>query len=116
MTGLAESLIARIVAQRDLLAAMDEHCNAVSARVSSRDNAVTVEVDGLGTMTGLWLTSRALASGPEGLARLIVDTAAAAAQIAADRQRFLAAEFGARMRSLQEAPLTRWDGSTVRPR
>jgi DNA-binding protein YbaB len=116
VTSLADSLIARIVAQRDLLAAMDEHCHSVSARVTSRDNAVSVEVDGLGAMTGLWLTPRALASGPDVLARLIIETAAAAAQVAADRQRFLAAEFGARMRALHESPLTRWDGSTAERR
>ena len=34
--GLADSVIARIVMQRDLMQAMDEHCKSISARVTSR--------------------------------------------------------------------------------
>jgi hypothetical protein len=52
---LADSVIARTVDQRDLMASMLEHCKSISARVTSRDRSVSVEVDGLGAMTGLWL-------------------------------------------------------------
>ena len=62
--GLADSLIARVVKQRDLLQAMDEHCKSISARVTSRDHSVSVEVDGFGTMTGLWLGDNAYRNGP----------------------------------------------------
>ncbi|MGX9791314.1 YbaB/EbfC family nucleoid-associated protein [Mycobacterium sp. MMS18-G62] len=115
MTGLADSLIARIVKQRDLVAAMDEHCKSISARVTSRDQNVSVEVDGFGAMTGLWLGANAHKLGPDALAKLIVETAHAAAQVAADRQGFLSEEFSRRMTELRQAPLTRWDGTTFEP-
>jgi DNA-binding protein YbaB len=115
VTGLADSLIARIIRQRDLVAAMDEHCKSISARVTSRDHNVSVEVDGFGSMTGLWLGPNAHKLGADALAKLIVETAHAAARVAADRQRFLSKEFSSRMRELRQAPLTRWDGSTFEP-
>lgn len=113
MSGLADAVIARVLEQRDLLQALDEHSRSTSARVSSRDNAVSVEVDGLGAMTGLWLRPRALKLAPDALAKLIVDTAAAAAQVCVERQNFLVKEFDRRMRALEETPLTRWDGTSI---
>jgi hypothetical protein len=115
VTGLADSLIARIIKQRDLVAAMDEHCKSISARVTSRDHNVGVEVDGFGSMTGLWLGPNAHKLGADALAKLIVETAHAAARVAADRQRFLSQEFSSRLSELRQAPLTRWDGSTFEP-
>ena len=115
MTGLADALIARIIKQRDLVAAMDDHCKSISARVTSRDHNVSVEVDGFGAMTGLWLGSNAHTLDADALAKLIVETAQAAARVAADRQRFLSEEFSSRMNELRQAPLTRWDGSTFEP-
>src|SRR4051812_32267679 len=114
--GLADSVIARVVMQRDLIQAMDEHCMSISARVTSRDNTVSVQVDGLGTMTGLWLGDSAYRHGADALAQLIVDTARAAAMVALDRQSFLLKEFSDRLTALQTAPLTRHDGSTFQPR
>jgi DNA-binding protein YbaB len=113
VSGLAESLIARLIEQRDLMQALDEHCQSISARVSSRDESVSVEVDGLGAMTGLWLRPEALKLGREALAKLIVDTAEAAARICVDRQNFLMIEFNRRMRALDETPLTCWNGATI---
>jgi DNA-binding protein YbaB len=113
--GLADSLVQRIIKQRDLLQAMDEHCKSIVARVSSRDQAVTVEVDGVGTLTGLWLGDNAYRHGADGLAKLIVDTAQAAAKLALDRQNFLIKEFNERMAALAVTPLTRWDGGIVTP-
>lgn len=116
MSGsLADSVIARIVKQRDLMQAMNEHLKTISARVTSRDQSVSVEVDGLGTLTGLWLGENAYRHGPEGLAKLIIDTAQAAAKTALDRQKFLVKEFNSRFAALQQTPLTRWDGETVTP-
>jgi DNA-binding protein YbaB len=114
--GLADSLIARIVLQRNLMQAMDEHCKSISARVTSGDKTVSVQVDGLGAMTGLWLGESAYRNGPDALAQLIVDTARAAAKVALDRQAFLLKEFNDRLRALQQAPLTRYDGTTFQPR
>jgi DNA-binding protein YbaB len=115
VTGLADSLIARIIKQRDLVAAMDDHCKSISARVTSRDQNVSVEVDGLGSMTGLRLGPNAHTLGTDALAKLIVETAQAAARVAADRQRFLSEGFSKRMSELRQAPLTRWDGTTFEP-
>jgi hypothetical protein len=115
VTGLADSLIARIVRQRDLVAAMDDHCMSIAARVTSRDQNVSVEVDGYGAMTGLWLGPSAHRLGADALAKLIVETAHAAARVAADRQGFLSEEFGRRMNELRQAPLTRWDGTSFEP-
>jgi DNA-binding protein YbaB len=116
MTGLADSLLARIIKQRDLTAAMDDHCKTIAARVTSRDRNVSVEVDGYGAMTGLWIGPSAHTLGADALAKLIVATAQAAARVAAERQGFLSEEFGRRMEELRQAPLTRWDGSTFVPR
>ncbi|OBB97185.1 YbaB/EbfC family nucleoid-associated protein [Mycolicibacterium peregrinum] len=116
MSGsLANSVIARIVKQRDLMQAMNEHLKTISARVTSRDQSVSVEVDGVGTLTGLWLGENAYRHGPEGLANLIIETAQAAAKTALDRQKFLVKEFNSRFATLQQTPLTRWDGTTVTP-
>jgi DNA-binding protein YbaB len=114
--GLADSVIARIVLQRNLMQAMDEHCKSISARVTSGDKSVSVQVDGLGAMTGLWLGESAYRNGPDALAQLIVDTARVAAKVALDRQTFLLEEFNERLRALQQAPLTRYDGTTFQPR
>jgi DNA-binding protein YbaB len=116
VSGLADSLIARMVGQRDLLQAADEHCHSVSARVTSRDELVSVEVDGLGAMTGLWLHPRALKLRTDALAKLIVDTAQAAASVCLDRQNFLIAELSRRISVLDETPLTCWDGTAITAR
>jgi DNA-binding protein YbaB len=112
-TSLADSLIERMVAQRDLLQEMDDRCSSISGYATSPDESVSVEVDGLGGMTGLWLDPLALEHEPDALAKLIVDTAAAAAQVAVDRQSVVVEELNERMRDLQKMPLTLWDGTTV---
>jgi hypothetical protein len=113
MSGPADSVIARVIEQRNLLQALDEHCRSISARVTSRDESVSVEVDGLGAMTGLWLRPQALKLGRDELAKLIVDTAAAGAQVCIDRQNFLITEFNRRMHTLNDAPSTCWDDTTI---
>jgi DNA-binding protein YbaB len=113
LSGLADSLIARMVAQRDLLEELDDRFAAISARVASPDEAVSVEVDGQGAMIGLWLGPHALELDAEALEELIVDTAAAAARDALDHQNRLVDELNDRMRALRETPLTLWDGTTI---
>jgi DNA-binding protein YbaB len=112
-SGLADSLVARMVAQRDLLQEMDERCSSISGHATSPDESVSVDVDGMGAMTGLWLEPHALELEPDTLAKLIVDTAAAAAQVAVDRQNVVVEELNDRMRDLQKTPLTLWDGTRV---
>lgn len=111
-SSLADSAIARMAAQRDLLREIDERFSSVSAHVASPDESVTVEVDGLGAMTGLWLSPRALGLEPDALARLIVDTAAAAGQQTLDRQDLLVNELNQRMSEVRATPWTLWDGTT----
>jgi DNA-binding protein YbaB len=113
--GLADSVIARIVMQRDLIQAMDQHCTSISVRVTSRCKSVSVEVDGLGAMTGLWLAESAYHKGANALAKLILDTAHAAAKQALDRHSHLIKEFTKRLTTLQQTPLTRHDGTTFHP-
>ncbi|MUL78882.1 hypothetical protein FZI94_22850 [Mycobacterium sp. CBMA226] len=111
--GLADAVIARVVKQRDLMQAMDEHCRSIQVRMSSADQSVSVEVDGFGAMTGLHLAPTAYRHGADALADLIVSTAHAAATLAAERQQFLLREFTVRLGDLAAQPLTRWDGTTV---
>lgn len=115
MTSLAQSVLARAGKQRELLRALSEHSNSISVRVSSRDKAVSAEVDATGALTGLWLEPQAARLGADKLAALIVETAQAAARLALARQNFLIEEFNTRMAELQKAPLTCWDGSTFVP-
>ena len=116
MTSLAQSVIARAIKQRDLMQAMTEQSKTITARVTSRDRAVSAEVDGLGSLTGLWLGPPASRLDPDALATLIVETAHAAARVAAERYNFLLKEFTTRMEELQNAPLTRSDGTVIEPR
>lgn len=116
MTSLAQSVIARAIKQRDLMQAMTEQSKTITARVTSRDRAVSAEVDGLGSLTGLWLGPPASRLDPDALATLIVETADAAARVAAERYNFLLKEFTTRMEELQNAPLTRSDGTVIEPR
>lgn len=115
MTSLAQSVIARAIKQRDLLQSMTEQSKTITARVTSRDRAVSAEVDSLGQLTGLWLGPAAGRLDPDALASLIVETAQAAAKVAAERYNFLLKEFTARMAELQKAPLVRSDGGIVEP-
>ena len=112
MSGLAESLIARMVAQRDLLREMDDRLSSISGYAASADESVSVEVDGLGAMTGLWLELEALELEPDALATLIVNTAAEAARVALSRQDSLIGELNHRTSALQQTPLTLRDGTT----
>lgn len=116
MTSLAQSVIARAIKQRDLMQAMTEQSKTITARVTSRDRAVSAEVDGLGSLTGLWLGPPASRLDPDALAALIVETAQAAAAVAAERYNFLLKEFMTRMDELQQAPLARSDGTVIEPR
>jgi hypothetical protein len=63
-------------------------------------------------MTGLWLGQFAYRNGTDALAKLIVDAAHAAATVTLHRQSHLIKEFTERLTTLQQAPLTRRDGST----
>lgn len=115
MTSLAQSVIARAIKQRDLLQSMTEQSKTITARVTSRDRSVSAEVNGLGSLTGLWLGSPAARLDPDTLANLIVETAQAAAKVALERYSYLLKEFNVRMDELQNAPLTRSNGAIVDP-
>jgi DNA-binding protein YbaB len=111
--SLADSVIAQMAAQRDLLREMDDRFASISAHVDSPDESVSVEVDGLGAITGLWLSPQALELEHDAVAKLIVDTASSAAQLVLDRQDVLVKELNERMHAVREMPLTQWDGTKI---
>lgn len=89
----ADAVIKSMLAQRDLLHALNEQTKSISVRVTSPDRTVSVEVDAYGAMTDLWLSENAYHRGATPLAGLIIKTARAAAEIAEQRQRFLISQF-----------------------
>ncbi|WP_219603224.1 YbaB/EbfC family nucleoid-associated protein [Mycobacteroides sp. LB1] len=115
MSGLADSVIARILKQRDLLQAMNDECKSISVEMVSQNQAVKVKVNASGAMLGLWLSSQAQRMPADELAKLIVETAQAALRVSLERQQFLSAEFNKRFQELRHQPLTKWDGSTFTP-
>ena len=115
MNGLADSVVARLARQRDLLQDMHDQCRSISVRASSRDRSVTVEVDGTGTMTSLTLRGSAYRLSAKALGELIVNTSQTAAAAAFDRRRQLAEQFNERFHALQRQPLRKWDGSFISP-
>jgi DNA-binding protein YbaB len=97
----ADAVLARVARQRDLVAAMDEQCRSISARVSSRDGAVSAQVDGYGALTGLWLGDTAHRHSATELETLIIETAHAAARVGQERLNHLMAEFTRRFSALR---------------
>ena len=116
MKTLANSVLARIEKQRDLMEALNTQTTGIRVRVSSPDKVVTVEVDGVGAMTGLWLNAGISKHTDSSLAALIVETAQYAARASLQRRNELVSEFTARFDEEQSAGLERWDGTTVSPR
>jgi DNA-binding protein YbaB len=93
----------RLDEQRDLIVALNEQIESLSATVSSADGSVSVQVDGHGAPTGLRLGDAAYRNGADALAREIVKVAHAAAQLVADRQVFLCDEYRERVRQSRNA-------------
>src|ERR1700704_5076292 len=110
MTGLADSVVARMARQRDLLATLNEQCGAIEVRATSPDRAVSVEVDGTGAMTALTMRGAATRLGADELAELIVNIAQTAAKVAVDRRDRIAEQFNLRFAELQNEPLPGSDG------
>ena len=112
--GLANSQIGRILRQCDLIQAMDQHFKTISVRVTSRHETVGLQVEELGSVTGLWRGSRDIAMALS--YSLIIDAAPAAANVAMDQEQHLLKEFRDRLIELHWQLLTRTDGSTYHPR
>jgi DNA-binding protein YbaB len=115
MSGLADSVVARLIEQRDLLQDLRDQCLSISVRATSRDRAVTVVVDGTGTMTALTLRPAVSRMGAAALAELIVNTGQTAAAAALERRAQLTEQFNRRFLALQQQPLKKWDGSFTTP-
>ncbi|MET0455241.1 MAG: YbaB/EbfC family nucleoid-associated protein [Mycobacterium sp.] len=92
----------RLAEQRDLAVALNEQIETLSVTVSNADRSVSVQVDGWGAPTGLWLREDAYRDGADALADQIVKVAHAAAELVADRQAFLLNEFGKRAQGVDE--------------
>lgn len=101
MTRLADTVVTHLTLSRDLLAEFNERCSAVKVRASSRDRAVSVEVDGTGTMTDLTIRSAATRLSADELADLIVNIAQTAAKAAVDQQRQLLEQLVPKLHALQ---------------
>lgn len=116
MRTLANSVLARIEKQRDLMESLQAQTAGIRVRVSSPDKVVTVEVDGVGAMTGLWLGPGITRHTDSSLSALIVETAQHAARASLHRRNTLIQEFTDQFGRRQNEPLERWDGTTATPR
>jgi hypothetical protein len=101
--GLSDGVVAGLLAQRDLLRALDEHTKTIAVRVTSPDRTVCVEVDAYGSMTDFSLSESAYRGGADHLAAVIVATARKAADIAMQRQEFLNAQYRVRADAIAAA-------------
>ncbi|NDZ94229.1 YbaB/EbfC family DNA-binding protein [Streptomyces sp. SID6673] len=93
MSWAMDELEARANAQLNSMYELNEKFAAISVRETSADDLVTVEVDGVGAMTGLWLAPGANEVGGRRLGELIVGTAALAAQRAFAKRALITEEF-----------------------
>lgn len=80
MTWAMDDLEARANAQLNSLHDVNERFAAISVRETSPDDLITVEVDGVGALTGLWFAPGANELGGPRLGETIVATAGLAAQ------------------------------------
>ncbi|RPA58081.1 YbaB/EbfC family DNA-binding protein [Gordonia oryzae] len=116
MRTLANSVLARIEKQRDLMESLQAQTTGIRVRVSSPDKVVTVEVDGVGAMTGLWLGPGITRHTDSSLSMLIVETAQHAARASLHRRNNLIKEFTDQFGRQQNEALERWDGTVTTPR
>ncbi|MEE3850994.1 YbaB/EbfC family DNA-binding protein [Gordonia sp. LSe1-13] len=93
MSWAMDELEARANAQLNSLYELNEKYAAISVRETSADDLVTVEVDGVGALTGLWLAHGANELGGARLGEQIVATAALAAQRAFAKRAAITEEF-----------------------
>jgi hypothetical protein len=104
VTGLADSVVARIALQRDLLHGLNDHCEAIRVRATTRNRAVSVEVDAMGALTDLTLGSAATQLSPNELSELIVNIGQTAAKAALARRDQLVAQFRLEFDRLRAGP------------
>jgi DNA-binding protein YbaB len=115
MSGLADSVVARLIEQRDLLQDFNDQCRSIAVQATSRDRSVTVVVDGSGRMTALTLRAAASRLSGDALAEQIVNTVQTAATTAFERRAQLTAQFNQRFHALQQQSLRKSDGSLTTP-
>ena len=88
-----DELESRAASQLGRLHDFSDGLRRISVRESSTDDLITVEVNGNGAMTGLWLGSGANELGATALGETIVATATRAAQRAFARRAALTEDF-----------------------
>ncbi|GAA1479960.1 hypothetical protein GCM10009624_04000 [Gordonia sinesedis] len=98
-----DELEARAHAQLDRMHEVNEKLGAVVVRETSPDDLVTVEVDGVGALTGLWLADGANELGGDRLGEQIVATAALAAQRAFAQRAAITEDFTTSFAELLES-------------
>ncbi|MGV9672643.1 MULTISPECIES: YbaB/EbfC family DNA-binding protein [unclassified Gordonia (in: high G+C Gram-positive bacteria)] len=95
MTWAMDELEARAASQLGRLQDFSEALAAISVRETSADDLVTVEVDGSGALTGLWLADIPAGFGGTRLGESIAATAMRAAHRAFARRAELTEDFAA---------------------
>ncbi|MFW0792222.1 YbaB/EbfC family nucleoid-associated protein [Gordonia sp. CPCC 205515] len=88
-----DEIEARASAQLDRMHELNDALSSIRVRETSDDGLVTVQVDGTGALTGLWLADAATALGGQRLGDLIVATAGHAAAQAFARHVAITDEF-----------------------
>lgn len=105
-----DELAARAHARANAVAAAAERVAALRGVGTSERGVVEAEVDGHGTLVGLWLAPGAAAEHPDELARLVVQAAQAAAGWVAERRAAVLALVEG------DAVAQAWDDALGRPR
>ncbi|MGX7697869.1 YbaB/EbfC family DNA-binding protein [Gordonia polyisoprenivorans] len=108
MNSAMDELESRATTQLGRLHDFSDELARIRVRESSADDLITVEVDGSGAMTGLWLADGAGELGGARLGSGIVATAMLAAQRAFARRAAMTEDFTA---SFAELVQSRPDGS-----
>ncbi|WP_213577231.1 YbaB/EbfC family nucleoid-associated protein [Rhodococcus sp. USK13] len=81
-----DTIVGRATEQVALLEEALEGLRSIKARASSESDHVTAEVDGNGTLTGLWMNDSIAGLDPVALATLITGTTQEAARLAAEQR------------------------------
>ncbi|AII04786.1 YbaB/EbfC family nucleoid-associated protein [Rhodococcus opacus] len=81
-----DAIVGRATEQVNLLEEALAGLQAITARASSESGQVTAEVDGNGTLTGLWMDDSISALDARTLATMITSTTQEAARLATERR------------------------------
>ncbi|MFC9357119.1 YbaB/EbfC family nucleoid-associated protein [Rhodococcus sp. NPDC057014] len=81
-----DAIVGRATEQVNLLEEALAGLQSITARASSESDQVTAEVDGNGTLTGLWMDDSIASLDARTLAAMITNTSQEAARLAAEQR------------------------------